>query len=60
MTAASQWPRAVRPSSAARKGNPRRLARLPYSAIEARAVMRAFDGASIIELAGLRRHRAGA
>jgi CHAT domain-containing protein len=29
-----------------------RLARLPYSAFEARAVMRAFDGASIIELAG--------
>ena len=29
-----------------------RLARLPYSAIEARAVMRAFEGADIIELAG--------
>jgi CHAT domain-containing protein len=29
-----------------------RLARLPYSAIEARAVMRAFVGADIIELAG--------
>ncbi len=30
----------------------RPLARLPYSAIEARAVTRAFDGARIIELAG--------
>jgi CHAT domain-containing protein len=29
-----------------------RLARLPYSALEARAVTRAFEGASIIELAG--------
>jgi tetratricopeptide (TPR) repeat protein len=29
-----------------------RLARLPYSAIEARAVARAFEGAEIIELAG--------
>jgi CHAT domain-containing protein len=29
-----------------------RLARLPYSAIEARAVARAFDGARIIELTG--------
>jgi CHAT domain-containing protein len=29
-----------------------RLARLPYSAIEARAVVRAFDGANVIELAG--------
>jgi CHAT domain-containing protein len=29
-----------------------RLARLPYSAIEARAVARAFEGADIIELAG--------
>ena len=29
-----------------------RLARLPYSAIEARAVMRAFEGADIIALAG--------
>jgi CHAT domain-containing protein len=29
-----------------------RLARLPYSAIEARAVVRAFEGADIIELAG--------
>jgi CHAT domain-containing protein len=29
-----------------------RLARLPYSAIEARAVVRAFQGADIIELAG--------
>jgi CHAT domain-containing protein len=29
-----------------------RLARLPYSAIEARAVTRAFEGADIIELAG--------
>jgi CHAT domain-containing protein len=29
-----------------------RLARLPYSAIEARAVARAFEGANIIELAG--------
>ena len=29
-----------------------RLARLPYSAIEARAVVRAFGGADIIELAG--------
>ena len=34
------------------EGQPRRLARLPYSALEARAVMRAFDGASIIELKG--------
>ena len=29
-----------------------RLARLPYSAIEARAVVRAFEGADVIELAG--------
>jgi CHAT domain-containing protein len=29
-----------------------RLARLPYSAIEARAVVRAFEGANVIELAG--------
>jgi CHAT domain-containing protein len=29
-----------------------RLARLPYSAIEARAVVRAFQGADVIELAG--------
>jgi CHAT domain-containing protein len=29
-----------------------RLARLPYSAIEARAVVQAFDGADVIELAG--------
>ncbi len=29
-----------------------RLARLPYSAIEARAVVRAFEGAHVIELAG--------
>ena len=29
-----------------------RLARLPYSAIEARAVVRAFAGADVIELAG--------
>jgi CHAT domain-containing protein/tetratricopeptide (TPR) repeat protein len=29
-----------------------RLARLPYSAIEARAVVRAFEGAEVIELAG--------
>ncbi len=34
------------------EGQPRRLARLPYSALEARAVMRAFNGASIIELKG--------
>jgi len=34
------------------EGQPRRLARLPYSALEARAVVRAFDGASIIELNG--------
>ena len=33
-------------------GQPGRLARLPYSAIEARAVVRAFAGADIIELAG--------
>ncbi len=32
--------------------HPRPLARLPYSAIEARAVTRAFNGARIIELAG--------
>jgi CHAT domain-containing protein len=31
---------------------PRPLARLPYSAIEARSVVRAFEGARIIELAG--------
>ena len=31
---------------------PERLARLPYSAIEARAVVRAFEGAEVIELAG--------
>jgi CHAT domain-containing protein len=29
-----------------------RLARLPYSAIEARAVVRAFEGSNVIELAG--------
>jgi len=34
------------------EGQARRLARLPYSALEARAVMRAFDGANIIELNG--------
>jgi CHAT domain-containing protein len=33
-------------------GQAGRLARLPYSAIEARAVVRAFAGADIIELAG--------
>jgi len=33
-------------------GPSQRLARLPYSAIEARSVMRAFDGAHIIELNG--------
>jgi CHAT domain-containing protein/tetratricopeptide (TPR) repeat protein len=37
--------RGVEPSGA-------RLARLPYSAIEARAVVRAFEGADVIELAG--------
>jgi len=31
---------------------PERFARLPYSAIEARAVMRAFTGADVIQLAG--------
>jgi CHAT domain-containing protein len=34
------------------EGQPRRLARLPYSALEARAVMHAFNGANIIELKG--------
>jgi CHAT domain-containing protein/tetratricopeptide (TPR) repeat protein len=34
------------------EGVPERLARLPYSAIEARAVVRAFGGANVIELAG--------
>ena len=33
-------------------GTAERLARLPYSAIEARAVVRAFSGADVIELAG--------
>ena len=33
-------------------GATERLARLPYSAIEARAVVRAFGGADVIELAG--------
>ena len=33
-------------------GDTGRLARLPYSAIEARAVVRAFAGTSVIELAG--------
>jgi CHAT domain-containing protein len=33
-------------------GPSERLARLPYSAIEARAVVRAFGGANVIELAG--------
>jgi len=34
------------------EGTSARLARLPYSAIEARAVVKAFGGANIIELAG--------
>ena len=34
------------------EGQQRRLARLPYSALEARAVIRAFTGADIIELNG--------
>ena len=34
------------------EGAAERLARLPYSAIEARAVVRAFGGANVIELAG--------
>jgi CHAT domain-containing protein/tetratricopeptide (TPR) repeat protein len=34
------------------EGTSERLARLPYSAIEARAVVRAFGGANVIELAG--------
>jgi CHAT domain-containing protein/tetratricopeptide (TPR) repeat protein len=34
------------------EGTTERLARLPYSAIEARAVVRAFGGANVIELAG--------
>jgi CHAT domain-containing protein len=34
------------------EGSTERLARLPYSAIEARAVVQAFDGANVIELAG--------
>ncbi|HEY6126218.1 MAG TPA: CHAT domain-containing protein [Steroidobacteraceae bacterium] len=34
------------------EGTTERLARLPYSAIEARAVVRAFKGADVIELAG--------
>jgi tetratricopeptide (TPR) repeat protein len=34
------------------EGTSDRLARLPYSAIEARAVVRAFEGADVIELAG--------
>jgi CHAT domain-containing protein len=33
-------------------GTSERLARLPYSAIEARAVVRAFGGSNVIELAG--------
>jgi len=33
-------------------GSATRLARLPYSAIEARAVVRAFEGSDVIELAG--------
>lgn len=34
------------------EGTSDRLARLPYSAVEARAVVRAFGGANVIELAG--------
>jgi CHAT domain-containing protein len=34
------------------EGTSERLARLPYSAVEARAVVRAFGGANVIELAG--------
>jgi CHAT domain-containing protein/tetratricopeptide (TPR) repeat protein len=34
------------------EGSSERLARLPYSAIEARAVVRAFGGENVIELAG--------
>jgi CHAT domain-containing protein/tetratricopeptide (TPR) repeat protein len=34
------------------EGSVERLARLPYSAIEARAVVRTFGGANVIELAG--------
>jgi CHAT domain-containing protein len=44
---------AISDSSNYRGGDPvGRLARLPYSAIEARAVVHAFEGADVIELAG--------